>query len=389
MSFASRNTLAIFCLYAPDGVIRFRVTYILEQLLTIADELVIVSNGDVSEDGKEVLGRYTDRLIIRENIGFDGGAYADVIVNHIGREKLRMYEAVILCNDTFWGPFVPFRVMCDKMKNSVADYWGINKVDAGFLSYIQSYFLYFRSSIVSQDVIYDFFKERQDAFVTNEIYDIYIYFELALHGYMNRLGYKSDVYTFAHNACVYESPAQCYIKYGLPILKTKALAEEYYRPEQIPTLLESLKNQSDYPIEEIINEIEDSYGITLEFDKTMDELNDEEIPTTIPDYSADEFITFTGKYDRTYIYGPGLLGKKICYTIGEDLHNMCGFLISDGRDITESEIMGLPVIHYSERDNDSCMIMALDRHNSRQVYDALGNDGDMMYLFKKYNAVGG
>ena len=170
----NNKTLAIFCLYAPDGIIRFRVTYILKELLTIADELIIVSNGDISEDGKKALKEYTNRLIIRENIGFDGGAYADVIVNHIGKEKLSSYESVVLCNDTFWGPFVPFLEMYDKMKTSDADYWGINKVDAGFLSYVQSYFLYFRNSIVSQNVIYDFFEERQDAFVTNEIYDILI-----------------------------------------------------------------------------------------------------------------------------------------------------------------------------------------------------------------------
>jgi hypothetical protein len=117
----------------------------------------------------------------------------------------------------------------------------------------------------------------------------------------------------------------------------------------------------------------------------MKELGREEIQMTIPEYTGEEFIEFTRGYSKTYIYGPGLIGKKLYYTIGNKLHNVVGFLISDGREITENEIMGRPVIHYSERDKDSCIIMALDKEHSGEVFDVIGNDGKMMYLRREYN----
>lgn len=379
------SSLAIFCLYAPDGVVRFRVKYILDELTTVVDEIIIVSNGDINEEGRNILCNYTDNLIIRENIGFDGGAYADVIIHHLGREKLRQYSMLVLCNDTFWGPFVSLLDIFTKMKNSNADYWGLNKVDAGFLSYLQSYFLVFRRKVIKSDTLYNFFAERNKYYNTRRIYDIYIYFELALYSYMIDKELSSDIYTFAHNSCVYESPAHCYIRYKLPILKCKALTDEYYHPEQIAILLDELKKTSDYPIEEIKKEISEVYNIRIEEGYSIVDLPPEETPTTVPDYSADDFIQFSCSFDHTYLYGSGLLGQKICYTIGGKLHNLCGFLVSDDRDIIEKTVMGLPVIHYSDRERNCCMIMALDRIHSQQVFDNLGNDGSMMYLKQEYN----
>ena len=384
MNANDRKRLAIFCLYAPDGIVRFRVTYILRELLTVSDEIIIVSNGDLSEAGKDSLRGYTDTLIIRDNIGFDGGAYADVILNHLGKEKLKSYSSLILCNDSFWGPFVPLTDIFTQMEKTDTDWWGLNRIDADFLSYIQSYLLFFDSSVLKNEALYDFFEGKRNQYITKQVYDIYIHFELDLYRYMKSKGYSEATYTFANNACIYESPYQCYAKYDLPILKCKALGGEYYKSEQISAILYVIAERSKYPIDEIINEIKDVFGYSV-MANTDAVASCVEVQQTIPDYSEQELIHFSEQYNNTYLYGSGLLGQKINHTLGRKLHNLQGFLISDEIAIYEETVMGLPVIHFSERLNGSCVIVALDRHHSKQVYDKIGNDGSLMYLKQQYN----
>ena len=385
MNMSDGKRLAIFCLYAPDGIVRFRVTYILKELMTVSDELIVVSNGDISDEGKVILRNYSNMLIIRENIGFDGGAYADVILNHIGKEKLRTYSSLILCNDTFWGPFVPFTEIFRKMDSSDADWWGLNRIEADFLSYIQSYMLVFNEDVIRKGGLYNFFVNNYKLYHTDEVYDIYVHFELALYGYMKDMGYKDETYRFARNACIYESPYQCYAEYGVPILKCKALDREYYRNDQIKATLNEIAVNSSYPVDEIINEIAEIFNLHIDFLKCKEALPGEAILTTIPDYVAKDFIEFSKEFDSTYLYGSGLLGQKINYKIGDKLNNLRGFLVSDGVTISEKSIMGLPVCHYSEREKNSCVIVALDRHNTRQVYDLIGGNEHIMYLKKEYN----
>ena len=367
MNVSNGKRLAIFCLYAPDGIVRFRVTYILRELMTVSDEIIIVSNGDISDEGKAKLREYTNTLIIRDNIGFDGGAYADVILNHIGKENLNQYSKLILCNDTFWGPFVPFSEIFAEMEKREADWWGLNKVESKFLAHMQSYFLVFNHSVMESNTVYDFFYEMKDHLNTHVVYDIYVYFELAIYIYLHERNFKDATYSFTHNVCVYQSAAFCYLRYNLPILKYHSLKKENYHKEQLSILINTLRQRNSYPYNEIICEIRDRCGFEQDISLTMDDLPNEIFYTTVPEISAEDLIAFSQKFGSTYLYGAGLIGQRTLYSIGKKLKNVKGYLVSDSIDIKNSIIMGLPVIHYSDRDFDACIIFTLDSRNSRQV----------------------
>ena len=93
--------LGIFCFYDKEGIVDTYIEYLLSELMTVLDRLIIVVNGQVNEDGKRIFAHYTNDLIIRENRGFDAGAYADVILNVLG-DDIRDWDELVLCNDTFF-----------------------------------------------------------------------------------------------------------------------------------------------------------------------------------------------------------------------------------------------------------------------------------------------
>lgn len=100
--------LGIFVFYDKDGIVDNYIDYLLEDLSKSLSDLIIVVNGILNDNGKKIFLRYTDRIVIRKNIGFDAGAYVDILLNYIGQENLKKWDELILCNDTFYGPFIPF-----------------------------------------------------------------------------------------------------------------------------------------------------------------------------------------------------------------------------------------------------------------------------------------
>ena len=69
--------LAIFVFYDFQGIVDKYVEYLLYELIKVVKELVIISNGSLSEEAKQIFSRYSNRVYERENKGFDAGAYKD------------------------------------------------------------------------------------------------------------------------------------------------------------------------------------------------------------------------------------------------------------------------------------------------------------------------
>lgn len=68
------------------------------------DELVIVSNGFLNEESISGLSEYTSHdIVIRDNLGFDAGAWRDMMLD-TGFKKLCQFDEIILFNDSFFWP---------------------------------------------------------------------------------------------------------------------------------------------------------------------------------------------------------------------------------------------------------------------------------------------
>ena len=229
----------IFLCFDVDGIIDDYIYFMLDDICMNLDDLVIVSNGYLNEESMSGLSKYSNHdIVIRENIGFDAGAWRDVMLD-VGFEKLCEFDEIILFNDSFFGPIYPFKEMFKKMDKEDVDYWGItnhgeapNSRDLcpyGYRPrYIQTYFLAFRKNLVKSNE----FQEYWANLPNYETFD-----DLAFkHGavltkYFEDLGYKWKSYVESGDLEESREKAMSFHTYdmynmvvnrSLPVLKRKA-----------------------------------------------------------------------------------------------------------------------------------------------------------------------
>lgn len=119
------HRLCIYFFYDQNGIADRYVDYFLADLRQMVDRLVVVSNGLLTQQAKEVFAKYTTEVWERENIGFDVWAYKTTL-ERIGWPELRQYYEVILANSTIMGPVYSFSEMFEAMaRRAELDFWGI------------------------------------------------------------------------------------------------------------------------------------------------------------------------------------------------------------------------------------------------------------------------
>lgn len=194
--------MAVFSFFDKDGQVDEYVSYLLKNLCQSLDRLIIVCNGKLSDKGHETLHQFTDEVIVRSNIGFDAGAYRDILNNHLTPEDLVDYDELILLNDTFYGPFYPFAEMLNAMEAKDVDFWGITIHGHTALrvkyspfpdlpEHLQSYFIAFTSKLVHSPDFWNFWRrmpepESRDATIGA--------FELSLTRHFSDKGYRYAAY---------------------------------------------------------------------------------------------------------------------------------------------------------------------------------------------------
>ena len=120
------NRLGIFFFYDAQGVVDDYVLKLLDGFMPHFSDLTIVCNGKLNDAGREKLLRYTSKLIVRENRGFDVWAYKTALDSY-GWHKLEQFDEIVLFNATIMGPVYPFSEMFDAMNKRDLDFWGITK----------------------------------------------------------------------------------------------------------------------------------------------------------------------------------------------------------------------------------------------------------------------
>lgn len=199
--------LGIFSFYDNDGIVDSYIEFLLDEMLTVVDKLIVTVNGQVNEQGKGILQRYTEDLLIRENRGFDAGAYRDVIVDVLG-ERIGDWDEVVLCNDTFFGPFVPMKQIFSEMGQKNVDFWGLDYSNNGIYYNLFGYFLVFGQRIIRDGVLTSFFRDRIDPHERDKL-DIVGKFEMGIFRYMEHQGYSYGTYCSTSGYSIFSSPDIC------------------------------------------------------------------------------------------------------------------------------------------------------------------------------------
>lgn len=161
------NRLGIFFFYDRDGVVDDYVPVLVQGLMPHFSDLTIVVNGKLNADGERKLRQFTDKIIIRENKGYDAWAYKAALDSY-GWQELERFDEIVLFNATIMGPVYPFAEMFSAMGERDLDFWGITKFHRvpkdpfrrspyPYLpEHIQSHFHAYRRSLVSSSAFQDY-----------------------------------------------------------------------------------------------------------------------------------------------------------------------------------------------------------------------------------------
>lgn len=376
--------LGIFCFYNSEGIISEDVRFLIEDLKTVLDSLVVVINGRVTGGYFENIA---DTVLKRENKGFDAAAYKYALQDMRVKELLEVSDEVVLCNDTFYGPFIPFQSIFNTMESKKADFWGLNYSVSGIEYFIQSFFLVFGSKIIKKGDLARFFTNYDDSI--DDFMQPLIWFERELTHYLMDQGYSSSAYAIQHNHILRNVDGSVIID-GLPIIKKKAFSDSFYNKNKILNVLKWLKENSRYPIALILKDVYNRTGISIsneEISKHQINCKPENISRTYQ-YNIREIVEFINKSGcGVYIYGMGAVTEELlehlpryCHSLEEAIK---GFIVSDDQIENRTSYVGIPIFRWSEvkaEMNDSSILIAMSKKNSRIIRNRLPADARVMVL---------
>lgn len=181
------NRAIVFSHYDEDNLVAPYVLVYLKALQDIASTIIFVSTSSLSNEIQETLGTYCQKVILRENEGYDFMSYK-VGLSHIDYTN---YDEVVLCNDSVYGPFYPLSDAFEAMQTKPIDMWGMTEnYEQSY--HLQSYFLVFRKSILQSDAFENFW-ENVDILSKKE--DIIQEYEIGLSRHLLQHAFKLDAYS--------------------------------------------------------------------------------------------------------------------------------------------------------------------------------------------------
>lgn len=161
-----KNRLGVFAFYHAEGKVEDYILCLLDSMMKLLGRLVMVVNGSLSDEGMEKLQRYSGDIYFRENFGFDGEAYRDIMTKYLKQDDINQYDQCVLFNNTFCGPFYDWSILFTQMEHARKDFWGLSKWIGGYSSllgeyvpeHVQAYFVVVEKSMLHSSAFMDFWK---------------------------------------------------------------------------------------------------------------------------------------------------------------------------------------------------------------------------------------
>lgn len=363
--------LGIFAFYDAFGIVDSYVEKLLDSTIAEVKKLIIVVNGNIIEDSRQKLSNYTTNIYIRENIGFDAGAYKDAFLHFLVEEDWNKWDEVLLFNDTFYGPVFPWKLIFEKMeKEKDLDFWGLTKhpglcgMKSKYPEHIQSYFLVFRKKLFLSPAFWSFWERLeypQSRLMATEN------FEVKLTSYFGEQGFKYETYMDVCDCKIpfdyigsiyYAKPYELLSVLKIPIIKRKALVINNFIEAQ--QALDYIKRFTNYNVNIIYNHLR---RLSIE--------------NRVTPFNPIQLERFYDTHKKIYIYGYGKYGKNIATYFSYRKWKYEGFFVSD-------KVDNMPNV-YSYHDIsltcDEGVILALGTKAFREVYPKVVQSLDFRQLF--------
>lgn len=372
-----QKRLVLFSFFDAEGIVDDYVIHLVNELLTIATDIYFIVNGYINKADYDKLEKKVTRIMVRENVGFDGGAYKDVLVNYLGRKAIEYYDELILCNDTFFGPFVSFKEMWDRMELKACDFWGINYIESNLIPHMESYFMVFRRSIIQSNVVFDYFEKN----ILNDYQDIQALiadFEDGLTIHLLKNQYSYATYVPVNNINLYENSCTLLSNYGFPIIKKKAFCKKYNQDlQETGDAISYIESHYKYDIKIIKKTCLRLYDIGEGDYKNNSEyhVREYDFKTIVNINQLEDFVK---KNNEIYIFGLGFWGIKLYHLFLKHSKKFKGFIVSKRE---QQDYCGYPVYNLNMIDETKNIIVGLSRKHTEEMREVLQKEHNCLFIW--------
>ncbi|MCR5623323.1 MAG: rhamnan synthesis F family protein [Treponema sp.] len=369
--------LCIFVIYDQERLLREETAYLLEKLGEVSDTVIAAVNGGLRTECMPRLRSLSSSVIVRENRGFDAGAYKDALLPLFESGELSGYDELVLCNDTFFGPFDPFGDVFGTMDGISCEFWGMTRYlaqpEQNIAEHIQAYFLVFRRRVLSDAS----FRAFWESLIYPRDYDeAVLRFEIALSQTLFFCGFTGATYAEACGWQFHED-GNDYVRYPLelirdarlPLLKKRVLKDDVSDVTTLAPVMRHIKESTGYPVDWIYGHWLRLYG-----DRPAGRC----VPAGLPYFTAADLEEFCGKYRRVFVYGRGKVASYVREYLDFRGITVEAFLVSErGASCPSDEAVFTDTVAFGEAplDGDCGIIVALGRKNFPEVYPMLVRRG--------------
>ncbi|MFB9953212.1 rhamnan synthesis F family protein [Rhizobium puerariae] len=255
------NRLGIAFFYDEKGIVDGYMVHLLSKMKEHCSKILLVSNGEIDAESRKQVEQAGCEIFVRENTGFDVGAYKAAI-EKIGYREIAKYDELILFNHTFYGPIYPLSEMFDKMDGREVSFWGITShkemvpnpfTGEGRLPrHINSHFIAVRKSLLQSN---EFVSYWQDMPVITNYFESILRHESKFTEHFSKLGFPFAVYC---DDLDYDSHYPSFINIDqtiedrCPILKRRPFFHPYTFHEEygidLPRALRIIKEKTGYDV---------------------------------------------------------------------------------------------------------------------------------------------
>jgi lipopolysaccharide biosynthesis protein len=173
--------VCIYVTYAPGSVVPEYSQFHARAWASAGFQVLLVLNTNAfDEDPQTDETRFASGVLVRENRGYDFGAWASALLQ---LPAIRAASLVALVNDSMYGPLDTFGSMLHRARTIEADVIGVTE-SREFGRHFQSFLVFFRTRALNSDAFWNFWRKIRAG---GRIVAVYRY-ELRLMNSLERAG---------------------------------------------------------------------------------------------------------------------------------------------------------------------------------------------------------
>lgn len=159
----------IYFHFDPQGIVDEPCRIAVTAMRLYTERVFFVTNGTLRQESRLWADALGIRLVERENVGFDAGAYRQVILM-LGREELAGIDELVLMNYTLAGPVRSPEPLFQKMEaRGDVDFWGLTchapmvsrRFGGRVPMHLQSHFLVVRRTMLQSDAFWTYWEKMR------------------------------------------------------------------------------------------------------------------------------------------------------------------------------------------------------------------------------------